>query len=202
MAQLVKNSTLNAGDLGSFPGLRRSPGEGTGYPLQYSGLENSTDCIVPGVSKSRTQLSNFHFRLEAQSREWGTPLCQTRYILISSELWYIIWKMSLSYIVAGEKSRWSYWLWVMPYCWSSMFPGPLKRSVHSACWEEEMAVTCHPRKDLTACKKAWLAWEECYAYYLPGMENKNYYYILNGPTLHPVDLSLSRGIRHTFMKLN
>ena len=37
------------------------PGEGNGYPLQYSGLENSMDCIVHGVSKSQTQLSNFHF---------------------------------------------------------------------------------------------------------------------------------------------
>ena len=48
-------------DLGSIPGLGRSPGEGKGYPLQYSGLENSMDCIVHGVTKSQTQLSNFHF---------------------------------------------------------------------------------------------------------------------------------------------
>ena len=40
-----KESACNAGDLGSVPGLRRSPGEGKGYPLQYSGLENSMDCI-------------------------------------------------------------------------------------------------------------------------------------------------------------
>ena len=39
----------------------RSPGEGKGYPLQYSGLENSMDCIVHGVTKSRTRLSDFHF---------------------------------------------------------------------------------------------------------------------------------------------
>ena len=53
-------STLNAGDLGSIPGLGRSPGEGKGYPLQYSGLENSMDCIVHGVAKNRTRLSDFH----------------------------------------------------------------------------------------------------------------------------------------------
>ena len=35
------------GDLGSIPGLRRSPGEGKGYPLQYSGLENSMDLYSP-----------------------------------------------------------------------------------------------------------------------------------------------------------
>ena len=56
-----KESACNAGDLGSIPGLGRSPGEGNGYPLQYSGLENSMDCIVHGVTKSRTGLSDFHF---------------------------------------------------------------------------------------------------------------------------------------------
>ena len=54
-------STCSVRDLGSIPGLGISPGEGKGYPLQYSGLENSMDCIVYGVAKSRTQLSNFHF---------------------------------------------------------------------------------------------------------------------------------------------
>ena len=43
------------GDLGLIPGLGRSPGEGKGYPLQYSGLENSMDCIVHGVAKSQTR---------------------------------------------------------------------------------------------------------------------------------------------------
>ena len=49
-----KESSCNMGDRGLFPGLGRSPGEGKGYPLQYSGLENSMDCIVHGVAKSRT----------------------------------------------------------------------------------------------------------------------------------------------------
>ena len=49
-----KESACNAGDLGSIPGLGRSPGEGNSYLLQYSGLENSMDCIVHGVTKSRT----------------------------------------------------------------------------------------------------------------------------------------------------
>ena len=56
-----KESACDAGDLGLIPGLGRSPREGTGSPLQYSGLENSMDCIVHGVSKSQTQLSDFHF---------------------------------------------------------------------------------------------------------------------------------------------
>ena len=49
-----KESACNAGDLGSIPGLGRSPGEGKGYPLQYCGLENFMDYIVHGVAKSRT----------------------------------------------------------------------------------------------------------------------------------------------------
>ena len=61
MVQLVKNR--HAGDLGLIPGLGRFPGEGKGYPVQYSGLENSMDCIVHGVAKSRTGLSDFHFLL-------------------------------------------------------------------------------------------------------------------------------------------
>ena len=52
VAQMVKESACNAGDLDSIPGLGRSPGEGKGYPLQYSGLWNSMDSIVHGVTKS------------------------------------------------------------------------------------------------------------------------------------------------------
>ena len=63
MASLAagKESACNAGDLSSSPGLERSPGEGKGYPLQYSGLESSMVCMVHGVTKSRTQPSDFHF---------------------------------------------------------------------------------------------------------------------------------------------
>ena len=50
-----------AKSLQSVPGLGISPGEGKGYPLQYSGLEYSMDCIVYGVTKSRTRVSDFHF---------------------------------------------------------------------------------------------------------------------------------------------
>ena len=62
-----KESACNAGDLGSIPGLGRSPGEGKGYPFQYSGLENSMDSIAHGVAKSWTRLSDFclHFPLFA-----------------------------------------------------------------------------------------------------------------------------------------
>ena len=51
------------GDLGSIPRLGRSRGEGNDYPLEYSCLENSMDCIGHGVAKSQTRLSDFHFHL-------------------------------------------------------------------------------------------------------------------------------------------
>ena len=71
-----KESTCNVGDLGSIPGLGRSPEEGKGYPLQYSGLENSMDFIVHGVAKNQTRLSDFHFhfprvmKLKAETNKW------------------------------------------------------------------------------------------------------------------------------------
>ena len=59
-----KESACNWGDLGSIPGLERSPEERNTYPLRYSGLENSMNCIVHGVAKSQTQLSDFHFHFK------------------------------------------------------------------------------------------------------------------------------------------
>ena len=76
------------GDLGSIPGLGRSPGEGNGYPLQYSGLENSMNCISHGVTES-----DFHFILGDHTGlcgAWfvcefapGLPLCYKFCILFS-----------------------------------------------------------------------------------------------------------------------
>ena len=53
-----KETACNARDLGSIPGLGRSVGEGKGYLLQYSGLENPMNCIVHGVANNQTWLSN------------------------------------------------------------------------------------------------------------------------------------------------
>ena len=74
-----KESAGSVGDLGSIPGLGRSHGEGKGYPLQYSGLENSMDYIVHGVAKNWTELSNFH-TLVAQSclTPWVPMNCSPR----------------------------------------------------------------------------------------------------------------------------
>jgi len=67
MVQAVKNLPAMQKTWVKIPGLGRSPGEGKGYPLQYSGLENSVDCIVHGVAKSRTQLSDFHFQTKIKN---------------------------------------------------------------------------------------------------------------------------------------
>ena len=58
-----KESACNSGDLGLIPGLGGAPGGGKGFPLQYSGLENPMDCVVHGLPKSRTWLSDFHFTM-------------------------------------------------------------------------------------------------------------------------------------------
>ena len=65
-----KESTCNAGDLGSIPGLGRSPGEGNDNPLQCFSLENSIDSIIHGVTKSQTRLSELHSFLQINIQEW------------------------------------------------------------------------------------------------------------------------------------
>ena len=67
MKKKKKESTCNVGDLGSISALGRSPEEEKGYPLQYSDLENSMDCVVLGVPNSQTQLSDFHFHFHTLS---------------------------------------------------------------------------------------------------------------------------------------
>ena len=64
MAQLVKNLPAMLETWVHSLGWEDSPGEGKGYSLQYSGLENSMDCLVHEVAKSRTLLSNFHFHID------------------------------------------------------------------------------------------------------------------------------------------
>ena len=64
-----KESACNVGDLGSIPVLGISPKEGKGYPLQYSGLKNSMDYTVHGITKSQTRLSDFHFQNKVQRKQ-------------------------------------------------------------------------------------------------------------------------------------
>ena len=72
-----KESASSARDLGSVPGLGRSPGEGKGYPVQYSGLEDSMGCVVHEVTKSRTRLSHFTFHSHGSAAGRG-PLLANR----------------------------------------------------------------------------------------------------------------------------
>ena len=72
-----KESACNAGDLGLIPDLGRSPGEGNSYPLQFSGLKNSTDreawqATFYGFAKSQTRLSNSRFHFSAKR---SRPVC-------------------------------------------------------------------------------------------------------------------------------
>ena len=62
-----KESTCNSRDVGSIPGLGRSPGEGKGYPFQYSGLENSMDCIYSPWSRKESDITE---RLSHTQRIW------------------------------------------------------------------------------------------------------------------------------------
>ena len=68
-------------DLGSIPGLGRSPGERKGCPLQHSVLENSMDYIVHGVAKSWTGLRDFHF---TRSAKGSVPYNRSRTDLMDS----------------------------------------------------------------------------------------------------------------------
>ena len=93
-----KESACNAGDLGSIPGLGRSPGERNGNPPQYSCLENpmdSRDCqaTVHGVAKSRIRLSNFTLT------HWETwlikNLSEVNGPLSSGSYWRQLWRLPL-----------------------------------------------------------------------------------------------------------
>ena len=79
-----KESSCNVGDLGSIPGLGRSPGEGKGYPLQYSGLENSKGCISLWGHKE----SNTTDRLSL-THSWSSMI--SPHSLIHSTHVYVCW---------------------------------------------------------------------------------------------------------------
>ena len=82
-----KASACSAGDLGSIPGLGTSPGEGKGNPFQYSGLENFMNWIVHGVTKSWTQLNDFHFTSHRNDYAVDHFLCPLHRIFNTITLW-------------------------------------------------------------------------------------------------------------------
>ena len=67
----LKESACNVADLGSIPGLGRSPREGNSYPLQYSDLENPMNCVVCGVTRDMTERLSLSFFQNGESRERG-----------------------------------------------------------------------------------------------------------------------------------
>ena len=84
-SSIGKESSCNAGDLGSIPGLGRSPGEEKGYPLQYSGLENSKDCIPWCRKESDTTERLSLSRLPSQGDNW-TETCVVRSSLLCGDM--------------------------------------------------------------------------------------------------------------------
>ena len=108
-------NACNEGDLGLIPGLGRSPGEEKGYPLQYSGLENSIDCIVHGVLKSQTQLIDFHYY---HYIAWSSyPAVGEASPCISLSLWFPLLQNKLRWLSPGFLSP-------VP-CWDpAVYPEP------------------------------------------------------------------------------
>ena len=105
-----KESTCNAGDLGSIPGLGRSPGEGKGYPLQHCGLENSMGCIVCGVAQSRTRLSDFQSSQSALSQLSAAhcsphSLSAPQLSLLKVLVWSGVYKVISKMLEENEKYR-------------------------------------------------------------------------------------------------
>ena len=91
MAQTVKCLAYNAGDLGSIPESGRSPGEGKGYPLQYSGLEISMDCVSPWGHKQLDTTERLSLSLQTKgifsrniSREDSCPFLEVLYVSLTN----------------------------------------------------------------------------------------------------------------------
>ena len=118
---VVKNPPAKAGDTGdasSIAGLGRSPGEGKGYPLQYPGLENSMDCIVHGVTKSQTRLTDSHFLKVVQWKRTRLPMQGTQEMRVRS--------LGQEDPLEGEMATHSNTLaWEIPWTWTEE-PGRLQ----------------------------------------------------------------------------
>ena len=111
-----KESACSVGDLGLIPGLGRSPGEGNGYPLQYSDLENFMTCIVHRVAKNRTRLRDFHFHFSCmcckQRYNFSEQGLSPSFRNIISTYTVSLPQTSLSplYLLLSE-DRWREWCW-------------------------------------------------------------------------------------------
>ena len=87
-----RESSCNAEDLGSIPGLERSSGEGKGYPLQYPGLENSKDCIVHGSQRVGHDWATFTFHQLFYQQKWVFSVIARGIATQSIKLWKTVGK--------------------------------------------------------------------------------------------------------------
>ena len=114
-SSVVKASACNARDTGSILGLGRSPGEGKGYPFQYTGLENSMDLIIHGVTKSWTWLSDFHFNFKPVSvlsnKEVGQSWIKTEAKKCPITL---DWPETISFGKKKTGNNWNFSVWIVP----------------------------------------------------------------------------------------
>ena len=165
-----KESACNVGDLGSIPVLGRSPGERKGYPIQYSGLENSMDCINHGVTESGAWLSNFHFNLDSILKSKDITLLTKVYLVkaigfSSSHVW--MWE--LDHKESWVPKNWCFGTMVLektlesPLDCKEIRPVNPKGTVPNIHWEDwcwswnsNLLVTWY--KELTHWKRPW-CWE-------------------------------------------
>ena len=134
-----KESACSVGNLGLIPGLRRAPGEGKGYPLQYSGLENSVSCIVLGVAKSQTRLK------QLSTHASMSLLIKIGTVIINTFLNFILFFNQ--HIFASEKCLF------IPVAWISVLQDSTNswKAFSASCWLWK----CIPCKRLLRCLKKW-----------------------------------------------
>ena len=154
-----KESTCNEGDLGSIPGLGTPPGDWKGYPFQFSGLENSMDCIV-----SRTWLSDFHFHfVDLWSQiNFNFPLPKWNLFLWKS-LWQTtllvrVWYSKIEVEVGEGKRKGKAYVWGLEgYCIKCLFV--LKQvfivfgNIKNTCllmtsWQSELDPVCQKGREI------------------------------------------------------
>ena len=119
-----KESACNAGDLGSIPGLERSPGEGNGYPLQSSGLENSMDWIVHRVARSQTRLRDFHFHYTH---------IHDKYMCLNSDVFPVFYGKRANFLLVWFCSVFMMKGWVTVSCVVQRVAPVLEEAVFNLC---------------------------------------------------------------------
>ena len=134
-----------------IPGLGRSPGERNGYPLQYSGLENSMDCIAHGVTKSQIWLSDFHFSctFSSNSKSKGNPWHEEILVLLTV---YVTLhptpkqqKSETSLVVQGLRLH--------AAGGSGSIPGQGTKTPHHVAWANKTNKTIYPKDAISSSKR-------------------------------------------------